>query len=40
MTVTLAQGMGGLKQGDFSSLYNLLIYKVLGTAERVKEVKQ
>ena len=31
---------GFKKQGDFSSLYNLLIYKVLGTAERIKEVKQ
>ena len=27
-------------QGNFSSLYDLLIYKVLGTAERIKEVKQ
>ena len=31
---------GFKKQGGFSSLYNLLIYKVLGTAERIKEVKQ
>lgn len=30
---------GFKKQGNFSSLYNLLIYKVLGTAERVKEAK-
>lgn len=28
------------QDGGFSNLYNLLIYKVLGTAERVKEVKQ
>ena len=31
---------GFKEQGNFSSLYNLLIYKVLGTAERIKEVKQ
>lgn len=31
---------GFQKQGNFSSVYNLLIYKVLGTAERIKEVKQ
>ena len=31
---------GFKKQGGFSMLYNLLIYKVLGTAERIKEVKQ
>lgn len=31
----------GFKEQDgFSSLYNLLIYKILGTAERIKEVKQ
>lgn len=27
------------KQGGFSMLYNLLIYKVCGTADRIKEVK-
>lgn len=31
---------GFKKQGGFSSLYNLLIYKVLGTAERIKEAKE
>ena len=31
---------GFKKQGNFSNIYNLLIYKVLGTAERIKEVKQ
>lgn len=31
---------GFKEQGGFSNLYNLLIYKVLGTAERIKEVKQ
>lgn len=28
------------KNDGFSKIYNLLIYKVLGTAERIKEVKK
>jgi len=28
------------KQGGFSMLYNLLIYKVRGTADRIREVKE
>lgn len=36
---TFYNSEGFKKQGGFSNLYNLLIYKVLGTAERVKEAK-
>lgn len=37
---TFYNSEGFKKQDGFSNLYNLLIYKVLGTAERIKEVKQ
>ena len=30
----------GFKNEGFSEIYNLLIYKVLGTAERVRKVKE